>query len=88
MNMVSHPTAFNVIHQLAKAKFIVHPGNWRGIVPIPHRSTFENLERQMEGEEQARFLDFMRSLLGWEPEKRLTAKQALSHPWLLNDRYM
>ncbi|KAK5627602.1 hypothetical protein RRF57_003317 [Xylaria bambusicola] len=57
-------------------------GDWRGIVPIPRKRTFESLDLSLMGEEKARFLDFLRALLCWAPEKRLTAKQALSHPWL------
>ncbi|RWA08519.1 hypothetical protein EKO27_g6589 [Xylaria grammica] len=57
-------------------------GEWRGVVPIPRERTLESLEGSLTGEERVRFLDFIRALLCWVPEKRLTAKQALSHPWL------
>ncbi|GAW21458.1 hypothetical protein ANO14919_109770 [Xylariales sp. No.14919] len=57
-------------------------GEWKGIVPIPRERTLESLEGSLTGEERVRFLDFIRALLCWVPEKRLTAKQALSHPWL------
>lgn len=39
-------------------------------------------EIQLEGENKALFLDFMRKMLQWVPEKRQTAKQLLKHPWL------
>ncbi|KAI0540260.1 kinase-like protein [Xylaria digitata] len=42
----------------------------------------ESLEGSLKGQERARFWDFIRALLCWVPEKWLTAKQALSHPWL------
>ncbi|KAI5865813.1 CMGC protein kinase [Durotheca rogersii] len=57
-------------------------GDWRGIAPIPQEKTLESLEKSLNGDERARFLDFVRALLRWAPEERLTAKQALSHPWL------
>ncbi|KAI1120283.1 kinase-like protein [Nemania abortiva] len=57
-------------------------GEWRWIVPIPREKTFESLEGSLEGDERARFLNFIRALLRWDPGERLTAKQALSNPWL------
>ena len=37
---------------------------------------------QLGGENKALFLDFMRKMLQWVPEKRQTAKQLLNHSWL------
>ena len=56
-------------------------GNWRGPVGIPETS-LEDSEEQLSGENKVLFLDFMRGLLHWIPEKRQTAKQLLNHPWL------
>ncbi|KAI1460369.1 CMGC protein kinase [Annulohypoxylon moriforme] len=63
-------------------KFWDADGNWRGIVPIPQERTIESLEKTLEGSEREDFLVFLRALLQWVPEERLTAKQAMSHPWL------
>lgn len=56
-------------------------GNWKGVVEIPNGS-LEDSEEQLKGENKALFLDFMRKMLQWVPEKRQTAKQLLKHPWL------
>ena len=56
-------------------------GNWKGAVEIPQIS-LEDSEEQLSGESKALFLDFMRKMLQWVPEKRQTAKQLLDHAWL------
>ena len=56
-------------------------GNWKAAVEILPTS-LEDSEEQLYGENKASFLDFMRKMLRWEPEKRYTAKQLLDHPWL------
>jgi serine/threonine-protein kinase SRPK3 len=56
-------------------------GHWKGATEIPSGS-LEVSEIQLEGENKALFLDFMRKMLQWVPEKRQTAKQLLKHPWL------
>ena len=56
-------------------------GNWKGAVEIPDIS-LEDSEEQLGGENKALFLDFMRKMLQWLPEKRQTAKQLLNHSWL------
>jgi serine/threonine protein kinase len=44
--------------------------------------TLEDLEVNLQGPEQAQFLQFIRKMVQWEPEKRLSAKQLLEDPWL------
>lgn len=56
-------------------------GNWKGAVEIPDIS-LENSEKQLDGENKALFLDFIRKTLQWVPEKRQTARQLLNHSWL------
>ena len=56
-------------------------GNWRGAIDIPDIS-LESSEAQLSGENKASFLDFIRRMLQWVPEKRQTAKELLEHPWL------
>ena len=53
-------------------------GNWKGGVEIPQIS-LEDSEEQLSGENKALFLDFMRKMLQWVPEKRQTAKELLDH---------
>ena len=36
----------------------------------------------MGGEDKKLFLDFIRKMLQWLPEKKSTAKQLLAEPWL------
>ena len=53
-------------------------GSWKG-------SPLESiaLKDRLEGDGDIDiFLNFMQSMLSWEPEKRLTAADLLQHPWL------
>jgi serine/threonine-protein kinase SRPK3 len=36
----------------------------------------------LDGDNKAMFLDFVRKMLDWMPERRQTAGQLLDHPWL------
>ena len=57
-------------------------GHWIGEIPIPGGRTLESKECRLSGEEQKEFLRFVRSMLQWRPEDRMTAEQLLDHPWL------
>lgn len=57
-------------------------GEWRGPVPVPNRS-FESTSVVLQGEEKKKFIDFIRRLLKWNPDERMTLKQAEKHPWLV-----
>ena len=37
------------------------------------------------GDENKTFIDFIQKCLQWDPEKRLTPKEALEHPWIKPD---
>lgn len=56
-------------------------GNWKGAIEIANIS-LEDSEEQLSGENKALFLDFMRKMLQWVPEKRQTARELLEHTWL------
>lgn len=56
-------------------------GKWKGFVEIPDY-TLEDSEVYLEGENQKRFLAFLRKMLQWEPEKRPTALELLQDEWL------
>lgn len=62
-------------------KYFDNAGNWKGAVEIPNTS-LEDSEEQLDGDNKVLFLDFMRKMLQWVPEKRQTAGQLLDHSWL------
>jgi serine/threonine-protein kinase SRPK3 len=45
-------------------------------------TSLEAEEENLEGEEQAKFLAFLRKMLQWRPADRLSAKELLQDPWL------
>jgi serine/threonine-protein kinase SRPK3 len=53
-------------------------------IPIPESLSSKSWEETLEGVEKERFPEFVRYMLQWKPEHRLTAKQLLEHPWLKN----
>jgi len=56
-------------------------GGWTGQNSIPALS-LEDCETQLMPTKKAAFLDFMRKLLTWLPEDRLTAAEMARHPWV------
>ena len=56
-------------------------GNWKVAAKIPDTS-LEISEGRLEGDNKAAFLQFIRKMLQWNPEKRSTAKELLADPWL------
>ncbi|KAI9832542.1 MAG: hypothetical protein M1819_004332 [Sarea resinae] len=56
-------------------------GNWNQPLPIP-TNTLESSEENLEGQDKALFLNFMRKMLCWVPEERKTAMDLLEDPWL------
>lgn len=46
------------------------------------KTTLEDEEKVLQGEERERFLTFMRRVLQWEPVDRPSAKELLNDPWL------
>ncbi|KAJ6120386.1 protein kinase [Penicillium sp. IBT 18751x] len=56
-------------------------GKWKGLAEVPSTS-LEDLESNLQGEQQEKFLRFMRKMLRWRLEERASAKELLSDPWL------
>lgn len=56
-------------------------GKWKAVPPIKPAS-LKCRSKNLDGESQVLFLDFMSCMLRWLPEQRLTAQQLLQHPWL------
>jgi serine/threonine protein kinase len=57
-------------------------GNWIAEINITQGLTLETLEENLHGEKKEEFLRFVRCMLQWRPEDRLTAKELLEHPWM------
>ncbi|CAN9470182.1 unnamed protein product [Alternaria alternata] len=58
-------------------------GNWVAEIDIPEGLTLETSEENLHGEKKEEFLQFVRCMLQWRPEDRLTAKGLLEHPWMI-----
>ena len=68
----------------AIAEYLLPKGNWKGATEIP-KLTLEDAEKQLQGEEKALFLQFIRKMLKWKPEERESARKLLEDPWLNTD---
>lgn len=49
--------------------------------------SLELREKQLEGQEKAQFLHFMRKMLAWLPEERPSAEELLFDDWVRGDDY-
>ena len=49
---------------------------------MPHDLSFEGWDTQLQGDERAAFIGFVRSMLQWRPEDRKTPRELLDDPWL------
>jgi hypothetical protein len=61
-------------------------GNWTGgskNVRIPTISLKDRIS-VLEGREKDEFLGFLREMLAWRPEDRMSATEHLKHPWMGN----
>ncbi|KAK8196819.1 kinase-like domain-containing protein [Phyllosticta capitalensis] len=65
----------------AAEEYFDEDGNWKLDMEIP-KTTLEDEEKVLQGEERERFLTFMRRVLQWEPVDRPSAKELLNDPWL------
>jgi hypothetical protein len=46
------------------------------------KDRLENSEENLEGEDKASFLQFVKRLVTWRPEERCSAKELLDDAWL------
>lgn len=51
-----------------------------------HRVGSQTLSGALNGRGDALFVDFLRRCLQWDPARRMTAQQALQHPWIAGMR--
>jgi hypothetical protein len=56
-------------------------GNWIATTPIPDQ-TIESRELRLEGKEKELFIAFLRKILRWLPEDRLTAEELYDDEFL------
>ena len=61
-----------------------HPGEYIGGIPLPESISLEERETTLKDqvEDREAFLQLMRKMLQWEPEKRSSAKELLEDEWL------
>ncbi|KAI7909952.1 CMGC protein kinase [Pyricularia oryzae] len=64
------------------AKYWDEDGKWKGAVPIPPPTSLESRFTLFDGQHKTLFLDFIRTLLKWEPQQRASSGDAYMHPWL------
>ena len=51
-------------------------------IDLTDKLSLEAREERFEGEKKEQFLNFIRSMLRWDPNDRLTARELLDDPWL------
>ncbi|OBT91268.1 hypothetical protein VE02_00350 [Pseudogymnoascus sp. 03VT05] len=59
-------------------------GNWKCVNTVP-RVSWEDSERNLHGSNKKGFLDFVRKMVRWTPESRVSPEELLQDPWLLGD---
>ncbi|KAJ5159177.1 uncharacterized protein N7500_008828 [Penicillium coprophilum] len=64
------------------AKYFDQDGNWIDEDCEVHPTSFEDLEKHLEGKDKEMFLDLMKGMITWRPEDRKTARELIEHPWL------
>ncbi|PYI18234.1 hypothetical protein BO99DRAFT_387302 [Aspergillus violaceofuscus CBS 115571] len=68
-------------NSVCATEFFDGEGGWKGAIKIPSIS-LETLEENLEGEPRLLFLQFLRKMLQWKPEERMSARELLDGPWL------
>lgn len=58
-------------------------GHWKADADIPN-VTLETMVRKLEGQEKLLFLQFVRKMLKWKPEERMSARELMQDPWLMS----
>ncbi|KAF4468070.1 CMGC SRPK kinase [Fusarium albosuccineum] len=64
------------------SKFFSSAGGLRSGVPLLDKTSLEEREMTLEGDDRACFLRLVRKLLQWEPEKRSWAKELVNDEWI------
>ncbi|KAE8140333.1 kinase-like protein [Aspergillus pseudotamarii] len=83
MQAILGPTPLDFVQRGEKhTLFWDENGDWKSDISVPTYN-LETLEEKLEGDDQGRFLQFMRRMLCWSPDDRATAKELLFDPWLM-----
>jgi len=61
---------------------LFHSGRLITGIDLTDKLSLETREEQFEGEKKEQFLNFIRSMLRWDPNDRLTARELFDDPWL------
>ncbi|KOC17147.1 hypothetical protein AFLA70_209g002181 [Aspergillus flavus AF70] len=65
--------------------FYTADGTLRIEARVPATFKFENLIRNIHGDDKRMFIEFVSKMIKWRPEERSTAKELLEDPWLYAD---
>ncbi|KAK0748074.1 CMGC protein kinase [Apiosordaria backusii] len=78
------PPPLDLLQRGKRSKeFFDEKGNWIvDEIEIPKGTSIGASDERFEGKEKEQFVDFMKCMLQWRPEDRMTAKQLSEHPWI------
>ncbi|OAG33821.1 hypothetical protein AYO21_12081 [Fonsecaea monophora] len=65
-------------------KYFDHSGCLTTGVDLSNKHSLDVREQRLDGENKRLFLEFVKSMLRWDPNERLTARELLDDPWLNN----
>ncbi|CAG7969431.1 unnamed protein product [Penicillium nalgiovense] len=63
------------------AEYFDKDGNWIANDCEVQTTSFEELEKHLEGEDKEMFVDLMKGMITWRPEDRKTPRELIKHPW-------
>lgn len=67
------------------SEFFSDEGKYTAGIDLPSSKSLEEIETLLTGDEKRRFLEFMRKMLQWAPERRNTARELFEDAWLLQE---
>lgn len=80
--MFLQPVCCLIFCNLQSLTFHICPGTFAAGIDLPDSTSLEEREAHLTGDDQRRFLDFMRKMLQWAPERRSPARELFEDPWL------
>ncbi|KAM3431985.1 hypothetical protein NHJ13734_007062 [Beauveria thailandica] len=64
------------------SKFFSDQGTYAAGLDLPRYTSLEEQETLLTGDDKKQFLEFMRKMLQWSPERRSTARELFQDAWL------